>query len=105
MVALAWAGMLLCLVTWKQQEPFLKIWSASYVIYLLGLLDWAWSNVRYFILTPPVLWPLLAPGVAGVDDRRQRVVVAGALAAVGVALQWWWIRYCVVVSPELVQVP
>jgi hypothetical protein len=104
-IALVWTALLVWLVTWRQDEPLLKAWSASYVLYLLALLDWAWSNVRYFLLTPPVLWPLLGPLNVGTDDRRQRIVVAGALGIVGLGLQWWWIRYCLVVSPELAQVP
>ena len=101
-VAVVWMLLLVWLVTLRQPNPLLRKWSAIYVIYLLAVTDWNWSNVRYFLLALPVLWPLTRPDSG---TPRQRVMVAAVLAFVGVASQWWYIRYCITITPELVQVP
>jgi len=82
----------------------LRMWAIAYVVYVLAVVDWNWSAVRYYLLAVPILWPLVQP-IDGEKSPRQRIVVASVLAAFGLVMQWWWIRYCVVVSPELVQVP
>ncbi|MGO4604098.1 hypothetical protein [Terrabacter sp. 2YAF2] len=103
-IALAWAAFLIWFLTKGQQEPLLALWTGMYVAYLLAVTDWNWSNVRYYVLALPVLWPLVGR-LRGERNPMPRVIVAGAVALVGVAMQWWYIRYCVTVSRELVQVP
>ena len=103
-VAAVWAVLLIWLFTLGQQEPMLRAWTIAYIVYVLAVVDWNWSAVRYYLLAIPVFWPLVRAGVP--EDRpRQRVLVAVVFALVGVAAQWWWIRYCLVISRELVQVP
>ena len=103
-IAIVWVGLLLWLFTLGQQEPMLRAWAIAYVVYVLAVVDWNWSAVRYYLLAIPLFWPLVRAGVP--EDRpRQRIAVAVTFAVVGVAAQWWWIRYCVTVSRELVQVP
>lgn len=103
-IAALWALLLLWLFTVGQQEPMLRAWTIAYIVYVLAVVDWNWSAVRYYLLAIPVFWPLVRAGVP--EDRpRQRIAVAIAFAVIGVAAQWWWIRYCLIVSRELVQVP
>ena len=47
-------------------------------------------------------WSALASLKTGRASGSQLPV---AFAVIGVAAQWWWIRYCLIVSRELVQVP
>ncbi|KRF45524.1 hypothetical protein ASH01_06775 [Terrabacter sp. Soil811] len=101
-VALTWTVLLIWVVTLRQPNLLLRTWSAIYVVYLLAVTDWNWSNVRYFILALPVLWPLTRPDSG---TARQRVTVGAILAIIGIASQWWYIRYCITISPQLVQVP
>ncbi|WP_020145240.1 hypothetical protein [Terracoccus sp. 273MFTsu3.1] len=103
-IAIAWAALLIWFLTKGQKEPLLALWTGMYVAYLLAVTDWNWSNVRYYLLALPVLWPLVAP-FRGERSARPRVLVACVVAAVSLAMQWWYIRYCVTISPELVQVP
>jgi hypothetical protein len=101
-VAAAWMLLLVWLVTLRQPHGLLRAWSGIYVVYLLAVTDWNWSNVRYFLLALPVLWPLTR---LDAGSAKQRTWTAAVLALVGVASQWWYIRYCITITPELVQVP
>ncbi len=102
--AILWAAVLLWFLGLGQREPLMRAWVYAYVLYVLAVVDWNWSAVRYYLLALPVFWPLVAAAPER-DNPRQRVVVAIVFALVGLALQWWWIRYCVIISPQLVQVP
>lgn len=103
-IAALWAILLLWLFTLEQQEPLLRAWAIAYIVYVLAVVDWNWSAVRYYLLAFPVFWPLVRTG-APADRSRQRVIVAAAFALIGLVAQWWWIRYCLIVSRDLVQVP
>lgn len=103
-VAILWAVFLVWLLTLQQDEPLLAIWAAVYTLFLLGVTDWNWSNVRYFLLALPAFWPLVH---ASREQRRTMPFIAMVTLCTvgGLALQWWYVRYCVVVSPQVVQVP
>ncbi|WP_344255869.1 hypothetical protein [Terrabacter carboxydivorans] len=103
-IVVVWAAFLIWFLTKGQKEPLLAIWSAMYVAYLLAVTDWNWSNVRYYLLALPILWPLLRPA-AGEQSPAQRVAVYSLVGVLGLASQWWYIRYCMTISPQLVQVP
>ncbi|GEO31876.1 hypothetical protein TAE01_36860 [Terrabacter aerolatus] len=103
-IVAVWATFLIWFLTKGQKEPLLAIWSGMYVAYLLAVTDWNWSNVRYYLLALPVLWPLLRPS-AGERSPSQRIAIYALVGVLGLAAQWWYIRYCMTVSPQLVQVP
>lgn len=104
LLAAVWALCLLVFLVAGQKEPLLAAWTAMYVAFILAVTDWNWSNVRYYLLALPVFWPLMAPDK---DERnpRRRIAVVCVIALIGLATQWWYIRYCVTVSKDLAQVP
>ncbi len=104
LIAAFWVVLLLWVFTHGQSEPMLRAWALAYTVYILAVMDWDWSSVRYYLLAIPVLWPLVRTGVPEYAPR-QRVAVTMGSALIGIAAQWWWIRYCLIMSPEFVQQP
>lgn len=102
-VALAWSRLLLWIFTKGNSEPIAKLWSSAYIIYLLAVVDWNWSAVRYYLLALPILWPLVR--IREFSHRGWNAAVICALATAGLGTQWLWIRYAVVISPQQIQLP
>ena len=95
-------GVVLVLVA-GQRQRLLRLWSGTYALYLLAAIDWKVTIIRYFLLAVPAVW---APVNASTGwPRRNRIWITAAVGAVGLATQWWWIRYSLTISPEFRQVP
>jgi hypothetical protein len=105
LVTLVFCATLVAIFTWRQHEPLLGLWTASYVLYLLALVDWNPSTIRYYLLALPVFWPVVNGVARDPKNARSAWAAVMVLAGTGLVLQWWWIRYTLVLSPELVQVP
>jgi hypothetical protein len=95
-------GVVAVLITGQRQE-LLRWWTGIYALYLLAALDWNSTIIRYFLLAVPALW---APTDPSKDwPRGHRIVMVAGVAVVGLATQWWWIRYSLTISREFYQVP
>jgi hypothetical protein len=75
-------------------SPALKSWSSSYAIFLLALLTWNGTLLRYFLLAIPAAWPLA--------QRRQmkwpQFAIGVLLMIMLLMLQWFWIRHSAIMS-------
>ena len=107
-----WIGILLVLlltigVVWAltvgQRHPLLRLWSGTYALYVLAAVDWNPTAIRYFLLAVPAVWAPTDPGTGW--PSRHRTWLAGAVGLLGLATQWWWIRYSLTSSPEFYQLP
>jgi hypothetical protein len=75
--------------------PELRAWAAAYPMYLFAVAPAAISIFRLMLLAFPLFWVL--------PERRptpwaQRTTLA-VLAVCGLFLQWYWIRYFLVIGP------
>ena len=102
-IALAWVGLLLRIFTKSSDEPIVKFWAVAYILYLLTVIDWKWTSMRYYLLALPVLWPLIK--INNSHHKRRYLVMASALAGIGIVTQWLWIRYAVVISDQSILFP
>jgi hypothetical protein len=100
-IAAAWIALVLRLVTLGQRNRLLGAWAAAYAVYILVVADWNPTAVRYYLLALPVFWPMTNPS----GSRRSRIRDGVLLAAVGLVMQWWWIRYAVTISPDRLLLP
>lgn len=102
-IVVFWTALLVWLVTHRQPSPLVRLWSGIYTLYLLAAVDWNPTALRYYLLAIPAVW---APVRADTQmTRRSRILVIAGVAVVGLATQWWWIRYSLTVSPEHQQLP
>lgn len=91
-VAILWVTLRRDGPTWG---PELRAWAAAYPMYLFAVAPAAISIFRLMLLAFPLFWVL--------PERRptpwaQRMTLA-VLAVCGLFLQWYWIRYFLVIGP------
>lgn len=96
------AGMLAGAVLWfalrrdgPRWSPEVRTWTATYPLYLFAVAPVAVSMFRLMLLAFPLMWVF---GESRPTPRSHRVTVA-VLAVAGLALQWFWIRYILVIGP------
>lgn len=94
---------LVLVLTAGQRHQLLKLWAGTYTLYLLAAVDWNTTSIRYFLLAIPGVWALTDPDIT--MPRRRRIWIVGAVGLLGLATQWWWIRYSLTISPEFYQLP
>ncbi|MFC8504254.1 mannosyltransferase family protein [Pedococcus sp. NPDC057267] len=75
--------------------PELRAWAAAYPTYLFAVAPAAISIFRLMLLAFPLFWVL--PNRVPVPWAHR--VTLGVLAATGLYLQWYWIRYFLVIGP------
>ena len=102
LVVVATVGVVLAL-TVGQRHQLLRLWSATYALYLLAAVDWNSTTIRYFLLAIPGIWAPTDPGTGW--PRRHRIWIVACVGLLGLATQWWWIRYSLTISPEFYQIP
>lgn len=95
-------GVVLVMIAGQRQQ-LLRLWTGVYSLYLLAALDWNSTIIRYFMLAVPAVWGPTHPETGW--PTRHRVWIAAGVAVVGLAMQWWWIRYSLTISPQFYQVP
>jgi hypothetical protein len=86
-----------------QPQQLMRLWTGIYSLYLLAALDWNSTIIRYFLLAVPAVWAPTRPDTGW--PARQRIWISTAAGVAGLAMQWWWIRYSLTISPEFYQVP
>lgn len=87
----------------RQPHQLLRLWTGIYALYLLAALDWNSTIIRYFLLAVPAVWTPIRADTGW--PRRHRIWFAAYVGAAGLAMQWWWIRYSLTISPAFYQVP
>jgi len=102
LVVAATVGVVLAL-TAGQKLLLLKVWSGTYALYLLAAVDWNSTTIRYFLLAIPGIWAPTDPSTGW--PRRHRIWIVAVAGLLGLATQWWWIRYSLTISPEFYQIP
>lgn len=76
-------------------SPEVRAWAASYPLYLLAVAPVAVSMFRLMLLAFPLAW------VVREEDPtpRRHWAALAVLAVVGLLLQWFWVRYMLIVGP------
>jgi hypothetical protein len=82
----------------RQWSLGMRVWTVAYPVFILALTPPTSSLFRYLVLAGPAWWP--APGIGQrVRSPGARVGLALAVAVVGVALQFLWLRWYFVITP------
>jgi len=82
----------------------LRAWALLYAVYLSIATYPTSSDIRHSLLTIVPWWPM--PFGQGVRATKTTVVVVAAgMLAIGLPLQFMWLRYLVIVSPDTVGFP
>jgi hypothetical protein len=103
-------GLLLCLVLAallvfvvvrspaRRWGPEVRTWAWAYPTYLFVVTAPGPSIVRYLLLAFPLMWPAPDPVPPTFAARAPRLFVLAVAVVVGLALQYYWIKYYVVVD-------
>ncbi len=76
-----------------------RVWTVVYPLFILATTPATSSILRYLLLIGPAWWP--APGIGTrVTSTRSRVLLASAVAVVGLTTQYLWIRSYLVITPD-----
>jgi hypothetical protein len=92
---------LLVLIAWRARPWTLgtRVWTVVYPVFILATTPATSSILRYLLLIGPAWWP--APGIGSrVTATRSRVLLASAVAVVGLTTQYLWIRSYLVITPD-----
>lgn len=97
LVALAAAGLLWLALRHRGPawSPEVRAWAASYPLYLVAVAPVAVSMFRLMLLAFPLAWVV---GEERPTPRRHWAALT-VLAVAGLLLQWFWVRYMLVVGP------
>ncbi len=76
--------------------PEINTWLWAYPLFLAFVTGPNYGLLRYLLLCFPLLFPVITFLGRG---KRFVVVKVGVTAAVGVALQWWWVGHMLVIYP------
>jgi hypothetical protein len=99
-VVVVLAAGLLVLIAWKARPWTLgtRVWTVVYPLFILATTPATSSILRYLLLIGPAWWP--APGIGSrVTSTRSRVLLASAVAVVGLTTQYLWLRSYFVITP------
>jgi hypothetical protein len=97
---LALAGVLIA-IAWRARAwtHGTRGWTVAYPVFILAVNPPAFSIFRYALLIGAASWPL--PGVGDrVGTRSTRLLLVTSVLVLGVALQFLWLRWYFVLTPD-----
>jgi hypothetical protein len=100
LLVVAFALGLLALVCWRARSwpQVLRMWPVPYAVFILAVTPATASVIRFSMLLGAPWWP--APEWSRrLTSTTARIVLVALVLAVGLTLQWWWLRTYFVIDP------